>query len=72
MSPLPQLSGQECLALLQRHGFRLVRQKGSHMIVRRDTPFSQVVIPDHDCLDRGTLRAILRQAGLSPELFSKR
>jgi len=33
--------------------------------MRRDDPFTQVVVPDHDELDRGTLRAIIRQAGLS-------
>jgi predicted RNA binding protein YcfA (HicA-like mRNA interferase family) len=39
------------------------------MILRRDNPFSQVVVPDHKTLDRGTLRAIIRQAGLSAEEF---
>lgn len=34
------------------------------MILRRAEPFAQVVVPDHRELDRGTLRAILRQAGL--------
>jgi predicted RNA binding protein YcfA (HicA-like mRNA interferase family) len=37
--------------------------------MRRDEPFAQVVVPDHDELDRGTLRAIIRQAGLSVEDF---
>ncbi|HRW48312.1 MAG: type II toxin-antitoxin system HicA family toxin [Caldilinea sp.] len=67
MSKLPSISGRECVALLQRHGFRVVRQRGSHMILRRDDPFAQVVVPDHKELDRGTLRAIIRQAGLNPE-----
>ena len=67
MSILPSISGLECVALLQRHGFRVVRQRGSHMILRRDDPFAQVVVPDHKELDRGTLRAIIRQAGLNPE-----
>ena len=35
------------------------------MIMRRDDPFAQVVVPDHNEIDRGTLRAIIRQAGLS-------
>ena len=39
------------------------------MILRRDEPFAQVVVPDHKVLDRGTLRAIIRQAGLSTEEF---
>jgi predicted RNA binding protein YcfA (HicA-like mRNA interferase family) len=35
------------------------------MISGRDDPFAQVVVPDHKEIDRGTLRAIVRQAGLS-------
>ena len=38
---------------------------------RRDNPFAQVVVPDHRELDRGTLRAILRQAGIGVEDFLK-
>jgi predicted RNA binding protein YcfA (HicA-like mRNA interferase family) len=41
------------------------------MILRRDDPFAQVTVPDHDELDRGTLRAILRQAGLSVDEFQQ-
>ena len=41
------------------------------MILRRENPFSQVVVPDHKELDRGTLRAIIRQAGLGLEDFAK-
>jgi len=39
------------------------------MILRRDNPFAQTVIPDHKQLDRGTLRAIIRQIGLSIDEF---
>jgi predicted RNA binding protein YcfA (HicA-like mRNA interferase family) len=39
------------------------------MILRRDDPFTQVVVPDHKELDRGTLRAIIKQAGLSVDEF---
>jgi predicted RNA binding protein YcfA (HicA-like mRNA interferase family) len=39
------------------------------MIMRRDTPFAQVVVPDHRELDRGTLRAIIRQAGMGVDEF---
>src|SRR5579859_8030301 len=45
------------------------RQQGSHIILRRDVPFAQVVVPDHKELDTGTLRGILRQAGLSADEF---
>jgi predicted RNA binding protein YcfA (HicA-like mRNA interferase family) len=69
MSSLPQLSGRECAKALSKAGFRLRRQEGSHMILRRDEPFCQLVVPDHKTLDRGTLRAIIRQADISIEEF---
>jgi predicted RNA binding protein YcfA (HicA-like mRNA interferase family) len=69
MSQLPRISGQQCRAALERGGFALVRQQGSHMIMRRDNPFAQIVVPAHRELDRGTLRAIIRQAGLNVDEF---
>jgi predicted RNA binding protein YcfA (HicA-like mRNA interferase family) len=69
MIKLPRISGRECLAALGKAGFQIKRQHRSHIIVRRDAPFAQVVVPDLKELDRGTLRGILRQAGLSPEQF---
>jgi predicted RNA binding protein YcfA (HicA-like mRNA interferase family) len=69
MSGLPQISGRDCAQALSKVGFYLKRQQGSHMILRRDEPYAQVVVPDHRILDRGTLRAIIRQTGLSPEGF---
>jgi len=71
MTKLPQVSGRECVRALERAGFYLKRQEGSHMILRRDNPFAQVVVPDHKELDRGTLRAILRQADITVEEFVK-
>ena len=65
MSKLPVISGRKCVRALERAGFYLKRQTGSHLVLRRDEPFAQVVVPDHKVLDRGTLRAIIRQAGLS-------
>ena len=69
MTKLPRISGRECVAALRKAGFQLKRQHGSHIILRRENPFAQVVVPDHPELDTGTLRAILRQAGLSPDQF---
>ena len=64
MSKLPRLSGWDAVRALQKAGFRLRRQHGSHIILRRDNPFAQTVVPNHSELDRGTLRAILRQCDL--------
>ena len=71
MSSLPRISGRECAKALGKIGFYLKRQESSHMILRRDDPFGQLVVPDHKELDRGTLRAIIRQAGLSMDEFTK-
>jgi len=70
MIKLPRISGRECVRALEKQGFYFKRQTGSHIILRRDDPFSQIVVPDHKELDRGTLRAIIRQTGLSIDEFS--
>jgi len=69
MTKLPAVSGKDCIRARQRVGFVVKRQEGSHIVLRRDSPFAQVVVPDHNELDRGTLRAILRHAGISIEHF---
>ena len=71
MSGLPIISGRECVRALLKVGFVQRRQTGSHLILRRDDPFAQVVVPDHRALDRGTLRAIIRLAGLSVQEFTQ-
>jgi predicted RNA binding protein YcfA (HicA-like mRNA interferase family) len=71
MTKLPRLSGRECVKALERAGFRFKRQEGSHIVLRRDSPYAQVVVPDHKELDRGTLRSILRFAGLTVEQFAE-
>ncbi len=67
MTKLPRISGRECVSALLKLGFQVKRQHGSHIILRRDVPFAQVVVPDHSELDTGTLRSIVRQAGVAPE-----
>jgi predicted RNA binding protein YcfA (HicA-like mRNA interferase family) len=69
VSKLPRISGRECVKALGKTNFYFKRQEGSHIILRRDNPFAQVVVPEHKELDRGTLRAIIRQAGLSVDEF---
>jgi len=67
VSKLPRISGRQCMAALLRAGFIFKRQEGSHMILRREQPFAQVSVPDHKELDKGTLRSILRYAGISAD-----
>jgi predicted RNA binding protein YcfA (HicA-like mRNA interferase family) len=71
MSNLPRISGRECVKALNKVGFHFKRQEGSHIVLRRDDPFAQVVVPDHKELDRGTLRAIIRSTGLGVDEFKK-
>jgi predicted RNA binding protein YcfA (HicA-like mRNA interferase family) len=69
MSKLPSISGKNCVKALQKVGFYLKRRESSHVILRRDNPFAQVVVPDHQEFAKGTLRAILRDVDLSVEEF---
>ena len=69
MSGLPRISGRECVKALESAGFHFKRQEGSHIILRRNDPFCQLVVPDHKELDRGTLRAIIRQAEIGVDEF---
>jgi predicted RNA binding protein YcfA (HicA-like mRNA interferase family) len=72
VTKLPRdLSGQEVIKALGRAGFYFKRQKGSHIVLRRDNPFAQVVVPDHKNIDTGTLASILDGAGFSVEDFVK-
>ena len=69
MSKLPVLSGKECIEILKKHGFEFRRQKGSHIILRHDSSKIILTVPNHKELDRGTLRAIIRQSGLDLKEF---
>ncbi len=72
MSKLPRgMSDTEVIKALQRTGFYIKRRKGSHIVLRRDNPFAQVVVPDHKSIDTGTLASILDGAVLSVEDFIK-
>ena len=72
MTKLPRgMSGRDVVKALERAGFYVKLQKGSHTVLRRDTPFAQVVVPDHKSVDTGTLASILDGADLSIEDFIK-
>jgi predicted RNA binding protein YcfA (HicA-like mRNA interferase family) len=69
MPKLPRISGAEAVRALQRLGFEVARQKGSHIVMRRGA--SGCVVPNHRELKAGTLAGALRQAGISiPEFDS--
>lgn len=65
MPKLPVVSGQELIAALEKFGFERVRQRGSHVVLKRAE--RGTVVPLHRELKTGTLAGILRQAGISPD-----
>ncbi len=68
MSRLPVLSGREVLKALSRLGYYVRDQRGSHVHLRHPTR-PPLTIPMHPEIDRGTLRAIIRDAGLTVDEF---
>jgi predicted RNA binding protein YcfA (HicA-like mRNA interferase family) len=68
MSKLPVLSGKEVFRILQRIGYYFRDQEGSHIHVRHPTR-KPLTIPNHKEIARGTLRTIIRDAGLTVEEF---
>ena len=72
MPKLAGFSGKEVISILQKSfGFLFVSQKGSHIKLRKtvDGKVVTVIVPDHKELATGTLRNILRQAGIEAEKF---
>lgn len=74
MPNLRPVSGKEAIRALERIGFQQVRQRGSHVILKRETAQGMVgcVVPLHRELAMGTLRGILQQAKVTPEEFMER
>ncbi|HLC63025.1 MAG TPA: type II toxin-antitoxin system HicA family toxin [Candidatus Nanoarchaeia archaeon] len=66
---IPQISGKELVKLLQRQGFVVVRQKGSHIRLEKNTLEGtiKITIPNHSVLKKGTLHHILKSTGINPE-----
>ena len=72
MTKIPtDLSGRALVHALEKVGFVVKRQRGSHIILRRDNPPARVVVPDHKNLRVGTLRTILNTAGLTVDELLK-
>lgn len=69
MPKLPVVSGADVVHALERMGFVVTRQRGSHIMMRRGS--SGCVVPNHHELKTGTLVGLLKQAGISPEEFIK-
>jgi predicted RNA binding protein YcfA (HicA-like mRNA interferase family) len=72
VSTLPVVSGREVVNALSKVGYVPDRQKGSHIILRQQAPpHRRLTVPDHKDVAKGTLRTIIRQAGLTVDEFIK-
>jgi len=59
------------VSAFRRLGYEVDRQKGSHIVLRhREPPFRRLTVPDHRELAKGTLRALIREAGITVEEFT--
>lgn len=64
---LPIVSGAEAIRALQRLGFVVIRQRGSHVVLRKGS--QGCVVPNHREIKIGTLAGLLKQAGVSVDEF---
>jgi predicted RNA binding protein YcfA (HicA-like mRNA interferase family) len=71
MPKLPRLSGRELIKILELFEFVEIRQKGSHIILKKKTGDGSIgtVVPDHKELAEGTIKGILKQAQITIEEF---
>jgi predicted RNA binding protein YcfA (HicA-like mRNA interferase family) len=70
VSQLPRISGREVVKALRKIGYERDRQRGSHIVLRRTAhPHRRVTVPDHKEVAKGTLRALLREVGLTVDEF---
>lgn len=73
MPKLPRISGAEAIRALEKLSFVQIRQRGSHVVLKRFSPVSATgcVVPLHAELATGTLRGILKQSGTTQQFADK-
>ncbi len=69
MGTLANTSGKQAITAFTRKGWEVDRQKGSHVILKKTGSRLRLSIPNHKELDRGLLRALIRDAGLTVDEF---
>jgi predicted RNA binding protein YcfA (HicA-like mRNA interferase family) len=70
MPVLPVLSGREVVRVFERFGWQVARQRGSHIILVKADHVATLSVPDHKEVAKGTLRSLIRAAGLTVEAFA--
>lgn len=71
MPKLPLISGAEAVKAPQKVGWRVDRQRGSHVVMLKPGQIASLSIPQHRELAPGTLRSLIRAAGLTVEAFAE-
>jgi len=71
LGKLRVLSGKEICGILSKHGFEIVRQRGSHIVMQKKILESTITVPvpDHKEIKIGTLKSIIRQSHIPPAEF---
>jgi len=69
MAKLPTVSGRDAVRAFESLGWEFARQSGSHLILVRVGEIASLSIPDHRELAKGTLRSLIRAAGISVDEF---
>ncbi len=69
MARLPVVSGAEAVKVFEKAGWTIDRQRGSHVILVKDGHLATLSVPDHKELAKGTLRSLIRAAGLTTDDF---
>ena len=69
MPALPVLSGRKAVRVFEKLGWEVARQRGSHIIMVKDGEMATLSVPDHKELAKGTLRSLIRSAGLTVDAF---
>jgi predicted RNA binding protein YcfA (HicA-like mRNA interferase family) len=70
MANVPLISGREVVRVFEKFGWQVARQRGSHIILLKEGARATLSVPDHKEVARGTLRALVRAAGLTVEEFT--
>jgi predicted RNA binding protein YcfA (HicA-like mRNA interferase family) len=69
MPALPVLSGRKVVRAFEQLGWQVARQRGSHIVLVKDGEIATLSVPDHKEVARGTLRSLIRTAGITVEEF---
>lgn len=69
MPSLPVLSGRQIVKIFESFGWEAARQRGSHIILVKENHNATLSVPDHKEVAKGTLRSLIRSAGITAEEF---